>query len=82
MGRMTQDEERGNRGHRSVAAQGGIIVGIPLAGLPAFREVEEDDGGGIAERREMAGEREAAGLPIHAEGRDGVVQPVARIDRG
>jgi hypothetical protein len=30
----------------------------------------------------MAGEREAAGLPIHAEGRDGVVQPVARIDRG
>jgi hypothetical protein len=30
----------------------------------------------------MAGEREAAGLPIQAEGCDAVVQPVARIDRG
>jgi hypothetical protein len=82
MGRMTQDEEMGNRGHRSVAAQGGIIVGIPLAGLPALREVEEDDDGGIADRREMAGEREAADLPFQAEGCDAVVQPVARIDRG
>jgi len=79
---MTQGEEMGNRGHPSVASAGGIIVGVPLAGLPAFREVEEDDDGGIADRCEMAGEREAAGLPIHAEGRDGVVQPVARIDRG
>ncbi len=82
MGRVTQGEEMGNRGHRSVAAQGGIIVGVPLAGLPALREVEEDDDGGIADRREKAGEREAAGLPIHAEGRDAVVQPVARTDRG
>ena len=79
---LTQGGEMGNRGHRSAAAQGGIIVGVPLARLPAFREVEKDDDRGIADRCEMAGEREAAGLPIHAEGRDGVVQPVARIDRG
>ena len=51
------------------------------AHLLRLREIEEDDDRGIANRGELVGEGESAGLGIDSEGRDIVASLIAGIEK-